>query len=46
MKNIKNQLKTVRGKLFLTLCIIVISIVLFLIVVNSFTLMDFSASFI
>ena len=38
MKNIKNQLKTVRGKLFLTLCIIVISIVLFLIVVNSFVL--------
>lgn len=38
MKNLQNQLKTVRGKLFLTLCIVVISIVLFLIIVNSFVL--------
>ncbi len=38
MKKLKNQLKTVRGKLFLTLCVVVMSIVLFLIIVNSFVL--------
>lgn len=38
MEKIKKQIKTVRGKLFLTLCIIVISIVLFLIIVNKFVL--------
>ena len=38
MENLKNQVKTVRGKLFLTLCIIVMSIILFLIIVNSFVL--------
>ena len=38
MGKIRKQLKTVRGKLFLTLCIVVISIILFLIIVNSFVL--------
>ena len=38
MGSITRPLKTVRGKLFLTLCIIVISIILFLIIVNSFVL--------
>ena len=38
MGNIKKQLKTVRGKLFLTLCIVVISIILFLILVNNLVL--------
>ena len=38
MENIKKQLKTVRGKLFLTLCIVVISIILFLILVNNLVL--------
>ena len=34
----KLKIKSVRGKLFLTLCVIVISIILFLILVNSFVL--------
>ena len=38
MDKITKQVKTVRGKLFLTLCIVVISIILFLIIVNSFVL--------
>lgn len=38
MERFKKQIKTVRGKLFLTLCVIVISIVLFLILVNKFVL--------
>ena len=38
MDKLKKRLKTVRGKLFLTLCIVVISIILFLILVNSFVL--------
>ena len=38
MKKFKKQIKTVRGKLFLTLCVIVISIILFLILVNKFVL--------
>ena len=38
MENIKKQLKTVRGKLFLTLCVVVISIILFLILVNNLVL--------
>ena len=38
MDKITKQVKTVRGKLFLTLCIVVISIILFLILVNSFVL--------
>ena len=38
MKKFKKQIKTVRRKLFLTLCVIVISIILFLILVNKFVL--------
>ena len=38
MENFKRQIKTVRGKLFFTLCIVVISIILFLILVNNLVL--------
>ena len=38
MGNITRPFKSVRGKLFFTLCIIVLSIILFLIIVNSFVL--------
>ena len=38
MSKIMKQIKTVRGKLFFTLCIVVLSIILFLILVNSFVL--------
>lgn len=38
MSGITKQLKTVRGKLFFTLCVVVISIILFLIIVNKFVL--------
>ena len=38
MGKLSKQLKTVRGKLFLTLCIVVLSIIIFLILVNSFVL--------
>ncbi len=38
MGGIKRSAKSVRGKLFLTLCVVVISIILFLIIVNSFVL--------
>ena len=38
MENLKKQIKTVRGKLFLTLFVVVMSIVLFLILVNFFVL--------
>ena len=38
MENLRKQVKTVRGKLFFTLCIVVMSIILFLIIVNSFVL--------
>ena len=37
-EHLSKQVKTVRGKLFLTLCIVVLSIILFLILVNSFVL--------
>lgn len=38
MERFRNQVKTVRGKLFFILCITVMSIILFLIIVNSFVL--------
>ena len=38
MGKITKQFKSVRGKLFITLCVIVLSIILFLIIVNSFVL--------
>ena len=38
MGSITKHFKSVRGKLFFTLCIIVLSIILFLIIVNSFVL--------
>ena len=38
MGSITKQIKSVRGKLFFTLCVIVLSIILFLIIVNSFVL--------
>ena len=38
MGRFTKQIKSVRGKLFITLCTIVISIILFLIIVNSFVL--------
>ena len=38
MSKIMKQIKPVRGKLFFTLCIVVLSIILFLILVNSFVL--------
>ena len=37
-EHLSKQVKTVRGKLFFTLCIVVLSIILFLILVNSFVL--------
>ncbi len=37
-KTLPKQLKTVRSKLFFTLCVVVLSIILFLILVNSFIL--------
>ena len=37
-KTLPKQLKTVRSKLFFTLCVVVLSIILFLILVNSFVL--------
>jgi len=36
--NLTRPIKSVRGKLFFTLCVIVVSIILFLIIVNSFVL--------
>ena len=38
MGNLTKPIKSVRGKLFFTLCVIVVSIILFLIIVNSFVL--------
>lgn len=38
MGRLTKQIKSVRGKLFLTLCIVVLSIILFLIIVNSVVL--------
>ena len=38
MVSITKPIKSVRGKLFFTLCVIVLSIILFLIIVNSFVL--------
>ena len=38
MGSLKKQIKTVRGKLFLTLCVVVASIIIFLILVNKFVL--------
>lgn len=38
MEKITKQIKSVRGKLFFTLCIVVLSIILFLIIVNSMVL--------
>ena len=38
MDKVAKKIKTVRGKLFFTLCIVVLSIILFLILVNSFVL--------
>ena len=38
MGSITKLIKSVRGKLFVTLCVIVLSIILFLIIVNSFVL--------
>ena len=38
MGSITKPIKSVRGKLFFTLCVIVLSIILFLIIVNSFVL--------
>ena len=38
MENLRKQIKTVRGKLFFTLCVVIISIILFLIIVNSVVL--------
>ena len=38
MGSITRPIKSVRGKLFFTLCVIVLSIILFLIIVNSFVL--------
>ena len=38
MKKLTKTLKSVRGKLFLILCVVVLSIILFLIIVNSFAL--------
>ena len=41
MKNLKNKFKSIRIKLFLTLCIVVIIIIAFLIVTNNFVLETF-----
>ena len=38
MEKITKQIKSVRGKLFFTLCVVVLSIILFLIIVNSVVL--------
>lgn len=38
MERVTKKIKTVRGKLFFTLCVVVLSIILFLILVNSFVL--------
>ena len=38
MGSLTRQIKSVRGKLFFTLCIVVVSIILFLIIVNSVVL--------
>ena len=38
MGSLTRPIKSVRGKLFFTLCVIVLSIILFLIIVNSFVL--------
>ena len=38
MGSLTKPIKSVRGKLFFTLCVVVISIILFLIIVNSFVL--------
>lgn len=38
MDKVTKKIKTVRGKLFFTLCVVVLSIILFLILVNSFVL--------
>ena len=38
MKTITKPIKSVRGKLFITLCVVVLSIILFLIIVNSVVL--------
>ena len=38
MGSFTKQIKSVRGKLFFTLCVIVMSIILFLVIVNSFVL--------
>ncbi|MCI8352756.1 MAG: hypothetical protein HFJ58_04030 [Clostridia bacterium] len=41
MENLKNKFKSIRIKLFLTLCIVVIIIIAFLIVTNNFVLETF-----
>lgn len=41
MKNIKDKLKSIRVKLFLTLCVVVIIIIAFLILTNNFVLESF-----
>lgn len=41
MENLKNKFKSIRVKLFLTLCIVVIIIIAFLIVTNNFVLETF-----
>ena len=41
MEKLKDKLKSVRVKLFLSLCIVVIIIVLFLIIINSVVLESF-----
>ena len=38
MENLRKQIKSVRGKLFFTLCAVIIAIILFLIIVNSVVL--------
>ena len=41
MKNIKDKLKSIRVRLFLTLCLSVIIIIVFLILINNFVLETF-----
>ena len=41
MGSLTRPIKSVRGKLFFTLCVIVVSIILFLIIVNSFVLEEY-----
>ena len=41
MENLKNKFKSIRIKLFLTLCVVVIIIIAFLIVTNNFVLETF-----